>query len=737
MLDSASSRGARLAVRAGFAVAAAGVLAQAAIPAEARGADAAARIGTLAVAALLCALRAGLVRSDRTAWALVGAALACWTGGEAAWTALSAGGAEPSAPSVADLGYLAFYPLTLAAVAALIRSRSGRRLPAAHLADALAAALACGAVAFAVGGPALTGLPSGQVAVDVAYLLLDVALVGVVARAAASAGLRERSWWMLGAGLLLSGAIDVAWVVQDAGGHYVTGAVLDGLWTVAAVLMAGAAWQRPVPVRGLRLDGWTHFALPMGTLAAALATLAARPPVAAAGLAVAAVAILAARGIVVLRRDRVGEDAVTDDLTGLANRRLLLRRLDTALADGGPAHALVLLDLDRFKEVNDTLGHPVGDELLRRIGPRLARTTRPGETVARLGGDEFAVLLPGVGGEQEALRAARRVLAGLLGAFVIDGLELFVSASAGVALAPEHGTDSATLLRKADVAMYQSKRTRGGPTLYRVGTDPNSRTRLEAATALRRAIGEGQLVCHYQPQVDVATGVPLGVEALARWDDPRRGLLPPGEFLELAENAGLMGQLSDAVLRLALADCRRWRDGLDHLRVAVNLAGSSLQDGRLPERVAAALGAAALPAAALTLEITDGGPLDTGEARRTLAALHEMGVRVALDDYGAGPSELSVLRDLPIDQLKLDGGLVGSVVGDRRGRAIVRHTVLLAHALTIEVVAEGVEDAATLRALDEIGCDYAQGYHIAAPLPPGEVAGWLAPRVAARTAGAS
>jgi diguanylate cyclase (GGDEF)-like protein len=507
------------------------------------------------------------------------------------------------------------------------------------------------------------------------------------------------------------------------------------------VLFAAAAWQRPVPVRRLRLEGWALLAIPVASVAAALVVLASRPPVAATELAVGAIAVAALRATRAVRRSLAASDtareAVTDELTGLANRRLLLRRLEATLADTGRSHALVLLDLDRFKEVNDTLGHPVGDELLRRIGPRLARTTRPGETVARLGGDEFAVLLPDVAGDDAALRAARRVLAGLLGAFVIDGLELFVSASAGVAVAPGHGMDGATLLRKADVAMYQSKRTRAGPALYRVGTDPNSRTRLESATALRRAIGEGQLVCHYQPQVDVATGVPLGMEALARWDDPRRGLLPPGEFLELAENAGLMGQLFDVVLRTALADCRRWRDGLDHLRIAVNLAASSLQDSGLPARVAAALRAADLPAGALTLEITDGGTFDAGEVRRTLGALHALGPRLALDDYGTGQSSIALLRELHVDQVKLDGGLVGSVVGDRRGRAIVRHTVLMAHALGIEVVAEGVEDEATLRALDEIGCDYAQGYHIAVPLPAGDVAGWLAPRVASRTAGAS
>ncbi|HEX6756054.1 MAG TPA: EAL domain-containing protein [Mycobacteriales bacterium] len=737
----------RIAARAGFALALAGLLVQAATADTAAStAGGAARVGTIGLAALLSLLRAALIRTDRAAWALLGLGLLGWTGGGAVWTAAAGSGGDPGTPSAADIGHLAFYPFTLAAVWLLVRSRAVRRLPRALLTDGVTGALALGSVAVVVVGPSLARDAGGSVAayaVRLAYPVLDVVLIGLVVLAVVGADFRERAWWVLGAASLLFAAVDVARLAEDASGRYVTGDALDVLWSVSAVVFAAAAWQQPVDVRRVRLQGWTVLAVPVGSVVAALAVLASRPPLAATELAVAAVAIGAVRATRAVRRSLAAtearDEAVTDDLTGLANRRLLLRRMDAALADTGQAHALVLLDLDRFKEVNDTLGHPVGDELLRQIGPRLARTTRPGETVARLGGDEFAVLLPAVGGEEAALRAARRVLAGLLGAFVIDGLELFVSASAGIAVAPAHGSDGATLLRKADVAMYQSKRAGSGPALYRVGTDPNSRTRLESATALRRAIGEGQLVCHYQPQVDVATGVPLGLEALARWDDPRRGLLPPEEFLELAEQAGLMGQLFDAVLRTALDDCRRWRHGLYHLRVAVNLAATSLQDGRLAARIAAALRASDLPAAALTLEISDGGLLDTGEIRRTFGTLHAMGVRVSLDDYGDGRSSVGMLRELPVDQLKLDGHLVGSVTGDRRGRAIVRHTVLMAHALGIEAVAEGVEDAPTLRALDELGCDYAQGYHIAPPLPPGEVAAWLAPRVGAdaRTAGAS
>ncbi len=276
--------------------------------------------------------------------------------------------------------------------------------------------------------------------------------------------------------------------------------------------------------------------------------------------------------------------------------------------------------------------------------------------------------------------------------------------------------------------MYQAKRSGGGAAVYRPLADPHSRSRLGAAAELKRAIAEGDIVCFYQPQVDVATGVPVGVEALVRWSDPRRGLVPPEEFLGLAEQTGLMPGLSDAVLRAALADVRTWRRTTPYLRVAVNLSTVSLLDFRLPDRVGAALAAAGLPADALALEIADGAPADAGRAWATLERLHEMGICVALDDYGTGRSSVVLLRQLPVDQLKLDGGLIEAVVSDRRARAIVRHTVLMAHALQIQVVAKGVENAATLELMDELGCDHAQGFLLAEPMAADALTAWPAIR---------
>jgi diguanylate cyclase len=729
---------ARAAVRAGLALAGAALLVDVAATAADPdlGVGGAARVATAALAAGLCLLRAALVATDRAAWSLLGGGILAWAAGEAVWVPAPAA-ADAAPPSPADAGYLLFPVLALAAVALLLRGRSARPVPRWLLADGLVWVLAAGSVAAALVGPRLHAVSGGDavgVLVALAYPVLDVALVGLLLVAVAATGFHEASWWALAAGIALFVAADAAWLLRATEGSYQVGGLPGIAWTGGLLLLAVAAWQRPVPVRQLRLRPWTVLAVPVLAVTVSLAVLAStawvRPQPAAVQLAVAAVALAAGRATLALRRSYATEaagEAVTDELTGLANRRLLLARLDDALAGGKP-HALVLLDLDRFKEVNDTLGHPVGDELLRRLGPRLAGTARPGETVARLGGDEFAVLLPGMAGEAEALRAAHRVLAGLVGAFVIDGLTLFMTASAGVALASAHGTDSATLLRCADVAMYQAKRSGAGAAVYRPRADPHSRSRLGAATDLKQAIADGAIVCLYQPQVDVATGVPVGMETLARLADPRRGLVPPEEFLDLAEQTGLMPALADLVLRSALAEARRWRADVRHLRVAVNLAASSLLDSGLPDRIAAALRAADLPADALALEISESALTDTGRARDTLDRLHAMGVAVCLDGYGTGRSSVVLLMELPVDQIKLDGGLVAAVRADQRARAIVRHTVLMAHALDIQVVAKGVEDPTTLGLVDELGCDHMQGYQIAPPMPAGEVAGWLSAR---------
>jgi diguanylate cyclase (GGDEF)-like protein len=454
-------------------------------------------------------------------------------------------------------------------------------------------------------------------------------------------------------------------------------------------------------------------------------------PVVAAWLAIACVTAALARTAVTFREVRayneVREQARTDELTGLPNRRALLERATTVLTTSStrsPA-ALLLLDLDGFKEVNDGLGHSAGDELLRQVGPRLRGGLRPGDLLARLGGDEFAVLLPGTGlDDAQACAAVLREL--LLQPFTVEGIRLHIGVSIGVATAPVPAATVKELLRCADVAMYTAKTAREGVHVY--VPDPHGGTgdRLRTMEELRTALDRGELRVHLQPQVDLVSGAVAGTEALVRWEHPTRGLLTPAELLPAAEQAGLMRRLTDTVLELSLAAATRWWPA-HPVPVSVNLSAASVTDLDLPLKVADALGRHRLPPEALTLELVEDTLMADPERGRTvLGELRRLGVRTSIDDYGTGYSSLAYLRHLPADELKLDRSLTADVDRDRRAAAIVKHTVALAHDLGLRLVAEGVEDAATGAVLARLGCDVAQGFAIARPLPVEEFLRWLA-----------
>ena len=736
-------------LRLGFALAGAGVLIavwSAARPGSpVAGINDTAQVVALAVGALLCLARPALVRPERAPWLFLGVALLTWSVGDAIWAAVAANEDPAPAVSLADAAYLPCYPLLYVALVLLIRAKAAP-FPRTVWVDGVLGALGLGAVMVAlVYQPLLahTGRGPLSIAVGLAYPVGDVVLVGLTLLAITVAGFREPTWWLIATAGALAVIGDVTWLQQPVPDFNAPAGWTGVLWPAIALLFALAAWRRPVPVRTLRLQGWTALAMPTTSVVGALAVLVVATrvavPTAAVVFAVASVAGTLLRAVLTIHEVRVAagnqHQAVTDELTGLGNRRLLLQRLDAALAeraadpDAGTRHALLLLDLDRFKEINDTLGHPVGDELLRRLGPRLAAAVDPGQTLARLGGDEFGLLLVGVGGEAEARRAADRLLDALAKPFAVAGLTLYVAASIGIAVAPEHGEDTATLLRRADVAMYEAKRRRRGRVVYRNRSDQHTRSRLELATTLRRSLDAGQLVCHYQPQLDMVSRRVVGFEALARWQHPRDGLLGPADFLAVAEQTGLMTRLTEIVLDAALAECARWRAGGHELQVSVNLAASTLLDAGLVDRIDAALARAALPPAALIVEITEETLVaDASRARSTLTGLHGLGVGVSIDDYGVGYSSLSYLRDLPADELKLDRSFLTGLGTDPRATAIVRYTVELAHALDVAVVAEGVEDAATLHVLDQLGCDRVQGHFIARPMDARSVAGWLRAR---------
>ncbi len=416
-----------------------------------------------------------------------------------------------------------------------------------------------------------------------------------------------------------------------------------------------------------------------------------------------------------------------DVLTGLPNRTRLRVELDQLMSAASPdPFALLLIDLDRFKEVNDTIGHPCGDLLLQQVGPRLRAELREADTIARLGGDEFVVLLRGADVER-ARSVATRLVVALERPFELDGFGVAIGGSIGIALYPEHGVDGDSLLREADIAMYAAKDTRSGYTVYAPDTDRHSRERLGLLADLRHAIDQGDLLVHYQPQIDVRSGNLTAVEALVRWPHPTRGLLPPDEFIPLAERTRLIQPLSRWILAAALRQCASWRAaGLD-VPVSVNLSVYDLRDHDLPELIDEALAKHGVPPDRLRIEITESSLMaNPPRAREILARLRARGVQVSIDDFGIGYSSLAYLKNLPVDELKIDRSFVHEMAIDPGSRAIVRAIIDLAEVLGLRVVAEGVEDEATLAALAALGCDVAQGYYFSRALEPAALANWAA-----------
>ncbi len=424
--------------------------------------------------------------------------------------------------------------------------------------------------------------------------------------------------------------------------------------------------------------------------------------------------------------------ANTDALTGLPNRQALYSRGPGLLKKRrGRGRALLMLDLDKFKEVNDSLGHDAGDRLLVELGARLANQVRDGDLLVRLGGDEFAVLLRDAG-HQEATAAAVKLRAALAERFVLNGVTLHSAVSIGIALSSAAGPDLSGLLRKADIAMYKAKTCGDGIHVYGSGDDNDGAARLRTEDELRTAMTCDQLVLHYQPKVDLGTGHVHSVEALVRWDHPTRGLLYPESFLALVEDSGLMRTLTQRVLEMALDQASTWQRQGQDLTIAVNLSASSLVDADLPDQIVGMLAARGVPAEALQLEITEEFLMaDRDRARNILTTLRQSGIQLSVDDFGTGYSSLSYLRELPVDELKLDQSFVMPMADDARAAALVASTVALAHSLGLRMVAEGVENPVAYAELKRLGCEQAQGYFISRPVPAAELEHWLSTRAPA------
>lgn len=577
-------------------------------------------------------------------------------------------------------------------------------------------------------------VPAGLVSLTV------VVLVGVARRHRWRQGVMHGAVDVLGigAGALVLGAFGRVPTVESPWDP-------DG-WTVSTALqMALAAGAYLAVTRGLlwalhasRTAGVPTIArtalLRQGLIAVALLGIAPLVCVVAAAkpllLPLFAVPLIALDSALWMARLRA-EEQLRDPLTGLPNRQWLLERIWTALdeADRVDARtALMLIDLDRFRSVNDTLGHLAGDRLLLQIADRLRQALPRGAEVARLGGDEFAVLLPVADSTTSATRVARALVTDLGSPLDLDGLTLVLEASAGVAVFPDHALDAEGLLRRADVAMYQAKRDRTGVEVYESKRDSNTPDRLGLLGDLRRALDAHEVELHYQPKVRF-DGQVAGLEALVRWVHPERGKVPPDEFIAIAESSGLMPHLTDYVLETALEQVAQWRARGLNVPVAVNVSPRDVHVPGFAGSVAARLARHGVPAGALQLEITEHVLLeDPQRAADTLHALTGHGVRMSLDDFGTGYSSLVHLRRLPVSELKIDRSFVARLALDAEDAEIVRCTVDLAHSLGLLVVAEGVEDDETWERLRDLGCDAVQGWLVAAAMPAEETTAWLRAR---------
>jgi len=420
------------------------------------------------------------------------------------------------------------------------------------------------------------------------------------------------------------------------------------------------------------------------------------------------------------RQTALEHQALHDALTGLPNRTLLYDRVQQTISklqreDG--SMVLLMMDLDHFKDINDTLGHQIGDQILEKFSRRLLSTLRDTDTVARLGGDEFAISLP-MQDQNHAEVVAEKILATLEKPFHVEGYQLFVGASIGIAVYPEHGDRVDTLLQHADVAMYVSKRSNNGYRIYNPSQDEDNMGRLELSNDLRNALNNEELMVYYQPKLDMKSGLIYGVEALIRWNHRERGFIPPDQIIYIAEHTGLIKQLTHWVLKEAISQCSHWNNHGIHLSVSVNLSTRNLQDPSLFDIVKSNLTTYDFPPESLVLEVTESAMLlEPEHASEVLNRMDALGVCISIDDFGTGFSSLAYLKQLPVDELKIDKSFVMNMDGNENDAVIVRSTIDLAKNLGLKVVAEGVENSDTWDLLSILDCDYAQGFYMSKPLP--------------------
>ena len=675
--------------------------------------------------------RVATLQRERVAWALIALGMTAWSGGEIYWRTVMADLTDPPFPSVADALYLAFYPLVYAGLVLLLRARV-RHFYASQWLDGIATGLVIAALGAAFLLPPIIAGSSGgaaAVATNLAYPLGDLIVLGLVAGLAALTGWRPgRAVGLLAVGCGLFSTADVLFLYRVATGSVAELGVSELLWPCALVVMGFASWQTMARPPAGRLDGWRLTIVPAAVVAGSLAVIVhdhySHDGALVIWLAVGALLVCVARAALTFRENIALADshrqAVTDFLTGLPNRRLFIDRTEQAVVRArrkGERVAVMIIDLDRFKEVNDTLGHQSGDMLLQRIAGRLTGAVRETDTIARLGGDEFAVLLTDVRDADAAAMVATTLGGVIAEPVVLEGLSLDTEASIGIAMYPGDGDDAAHLLQRADVAMYTAKADQLGHAFYGSDRDNYSPERLALVGELRRAIEQHELVLHYQPQVEMASGEMASVEVLVRWQHPQRGLLPPGDFIPLAEHTTLIKPLTLHVLNRALEQCKAWDAQGRRLSVAVNVSARNLLDPDFAAAVSACLELWGLAPGRLELEITETVLMaNPARALEVLRHLHSMGIGLSIDDFGTGYSSLEYLKRLPVDVLKIDKSFVLNMASDVSDAMIVRSTIDLARNLGLRVVAEGIEDQAAYDMLRDLGCHVGQGYLMSRPV---------------------
>jgi diguanylate cyclase len=690
------------------------------------------------VAAMLCVIGGRRKRPGSAVPILLGVALACWSLGDVVLTVASLGGATPPSPSAADALYLLYFPLSYVAIVLLVRGETIRLSSPSWLdgavagmgAGAVCAAFAFGAIVHAAHASALAA------AVNLAYPVCDVLLLLlIVGGTAVMSGQRKIPWLLISAGFVINVFGDTSNLLHNSLGASHVGTIVDGIaWPTSMLLISMAMWLRRGLLDPLAVRKSPGFLLPGVAASAGLTVLfiATLRPVNAVATALATATlllvvlrtILSMRGVRAQSNVRYGQ-SITDPLTGLPNRRRLFQVLDGYFAQPlaeRPHLAFLFIDLNGFKRLNDSFGHPVGDRILKLVSARLERSLGPSDLLARLGGDEFAALLVGAGAD-EAAAVADRLAASLDEPFQLDAVSAAIGASIGIATAPTDAGDGSGLMRCADAAMYRAKlqSTRSAtyePALERGGN------KLQLADELSAAIDADELVLYYQHQLDLRNNTVTTVEALVRWRHPKHGLIPPAEFLPVADQAGLMDRLSRWVLEQALAQCAAWRSAGREVRISVNVTVGDLVNPAFPAMIEELLSHERLGAAWLMLEITETSIIDEFErARQAVEKLRDLGVKVSIDDFGAGFTSLAYLNELSVAEMKLDRRFIQPLAGGVRTRdaELVRATIELGHALGLDVVAEGVEDDDTLDLLRELGCDIAQGYGIRRPAPAAEI----------------